>query len=52
MGVSACRRIGVHAPDIKEEYKEFKEFEKFEDPWRGAALARRSKSSQDSSRRE
>jgi len=32
MGVSACRRIGVHAPDIKEEYKEFKE------SWRGARL--------------
>jgi hypothetical protein len=24
--------VGVHAPDIKEEYKEFKEFEKLEDP--------------------
>jgi hypothetical protein len=22
-----CRRIGVHAPDIREEFKEFKEFE-------------------------
>src|SRR5215469_16728721 len=34
MGVPACRRISVHAPDIKEEYKEFKEY------WRGAALKR------------
>ena len=33
----ACRRKGVHAPDIKEEFKEFKEFEEY---WRGAALAR------------
>jgi hypothetical protein len=32
MGVPACRRIDVHAPDIKEEYKEFKEY------WRGARL--------------
>jgi hypothetical protein len=23
-GVSACGRIGVHAPDIREEFKEFK----------------------------
>jgi hypothetical protein len=28
--------MGVHAPDIKEEFEEFKEFEEF---WRGAALA-------------
>jgi hypothetical protein len=32
--VPASRRMGVHAPDIKEEFKEFKEY------WRGAALAR------------
>jgi len=34
--------MGVHAPDIKEEYKEFKESWRgagFEEPWRGAALA-------------
>jgi hypothetical protein len=30
--VPASRRMGVHAPDIKEEFKEFKEFEEF---WRG-----------------
>jgi hypothetical protein len=29
--------MGVHAPDIKEEFKEFKEYEEF---WRGAVLAR------------
>jgi hypothetical protein len=38
--VPACRRMGVHAPDIKEEFKEFKGFEEFEEYWRGAALAR------------
>jgi hypothetical protein len=27
--------MGVHAPDIKEEFEEFKEFEEF---WRGARL--------------
>jgi len=29
--------MDVHAPDIKEEFKEFKEFEEY---WRGAALKR------------
>jgi hypothetical protein len=41
--VPACRRVGVHAPDIKEEFEEFKEFEEFEEfeeYWRGAAFAR------------
>jgi hypothetical protein len=33
--VPASRRMGVHAPDIKEEFKEFKEFEEFEEFWRG-----------------
>jgi hypothetical protein len=31
--VPASRRMGVHAPDIKEEFKEFKEY------WGGAAFA-------------
>jgi hypothetical protein len=29
-----CRRIGVHASDIREEFKEFKEFEESKEAWR------------------
>jgi hypothetical protein len=35
-----CRLIGVHASDIREEFKEFKEFEESKEAWRGAALER------------